>query len=411
MVRTTETNPLAERAGGGATPGPGNNDSTPIIGGDNNDQPSIEEMDLDQMEEALASGQLDDEALETIRAQLERAEKARQLLGKIRGLKRRRPASDDEGSGDEHRRKVPDIKYRSIEKLRVTSSLREWTDWKADVRRKLSSAPRRFGTGQARITGALDEMDKDCRTRWNTHISEDPSKEGDWDYFLPWSRTLIIDNANFDTNMYKLHQRAVQKPGQTPIEFDNYLSSLEREMEPVSQSIRALQYFSKLQNDLRYQIQVSGHEKLPETRQGMVSLASRVWDAMQGSRTHRRPQGLDQSKPSTAASNANTSDKNPSQPSRQSGERGRGRGRGGRYGGTTRAPPSSSTNEDQHRRKEYRFPTGKNDKGEVVCFKCGSTAHRVANCTEKEKSSVKVQTLQAAQPASLEELSDSSENE
>src|SRR2546421_5181468 len=115
MVTTTEANPLAERASGGDTSGPGNHEGT------NNDPPGIEGMDLNQTEEALASGQLDDEALEAIRTQLERAERAQQLLDKIRGLKRRRPASDDEGNEDERRRKVPDIKYKSIEKLRVTS--------------------------------------------------------------------------------------------------------------------------------------------------------------------------------------------------------------------------------------------------------------------------------------------------
>ncbi|KAK9364309.1 hypothetical protein V1509DRAFT_185670, partial [Lipomyces kononenkoae] len=208
--------------------------------------PPANEMSIDQMEEALVSGQLTGDEVRTIRTRFEQAKESQQLLDEVRGFKKRRTTSKDardniddsnsDSDDDQSRpRKSFDLKYKNVETLRITSSIREWTDWKDDLQKKFDGAPRRFGTDQARVIGANDSMDKNCRSLWNTVVRDDPSKASNWNYFISWTRNLIMDNANFDAGIYDLHDQARQRFGQKPTDFNGYLSSLEREMRPVSE--------------------------------------------------------------------------------------------------------------------------------------------------------------------------------
>jgi len=51
-------------------------------------------------------------------------------------------------------------------------------------------------------------------------------------------------------------------------------------MEPQTDYARALTFLSKLRYELKAQIRMTGANPLPQTRQAMVSLASRVWQGM-----------------------------------------------------------------------------------------------------------------------------------
>ncbi|KAK9368539.1 hypothetical protein V1509DRAFT_72924 [Lipomyces kononenkoae] len=56
-----------------------------------------------------------------------------------------------------------------------------------DHKSKFDGAPRRFQTDQARIIGANDSLDQNCRSLWNTVVRDDPSKARDWVpvFFVP----------------------------------------------------------------------------------------------------------------------------------------------------------------------------------------------------------------------------------
>ncbi|KAK9371444.1 uncharacterized protein V1513DRAFT_434643 [Lipomyces chichibuensis] len=140
----------------------------------------------------------------------------------------------------------------------------------------------------------------------------------------------------------------------------------------------------------------------------MVALASRAWDAMQrrGEQSRiRRFENADKLRfRPTELNDSGTFDKHSIPAYRQGGVQRRGLGRV--YGGVTRT--SRSNFSSQQRDNKARYPTGKNDKGETVCFQCGSTAHRVTDCPEKGNPPSTVQTIQSA---TIAELTDSSENE
>ncbi|KAK9357317.1 hypothetical protein V1504DRAFT_464963 [Lipomyces starkeyi] len=194
MVETGRMTRAAERARSGTGPQTGSHSrtssETEIHINSHVNIPPANEMNVDQMEEVLASGRLTREEVRIIRSRFEQAKESQQLLDEVRGFKRQRTTSNDEhnnidnsdsdSDGNQSRpRKSMDLKYKNVETLRITSSIREWTDWKDD-----DGAPQRFRSDQARIIGANDSMDKSCRSLWNTVVRDDPSKARDWVYFV-----------------------------------------------------------------------------------------------------------------------------------------------------------------------------------------------------------------------------------
>ena len=70
----------------------------------------------------------------------------------------------------------------------------------------------------------------------------------------------------------------MQRIGQPPWAFDAYLTSLEREMEPKTERTRSMEFFTKLRPNLQREIRRTGINPLPQTKQAMVSLATRLWE-------------------------------------------------------------------------------------------------------------------------------------
>jgi hypothetical protein len=158
-------------------------------------------------------------------------------------------------------------------------------------------------------------MAKDCRSQWDTYSKETPEEEGDFEAFLIWTRNLTKENANSTCSLHEQYERANQRESQSPIDFDIYLRTLEREMTQMSNQERANRFLAKLRDDLRAQIKLSGMSQLPDTRQGMVSLAQRIFEGM---RNRRQGRTRDDQKEKTERERPN-----------QGGFRGRGRGNHG----------------------------------------------------------------------------------
>ena len=121
----------------------------------------------------------------------------------------------------------------------------------------------KYQTDDLKVIKATSKMDKACRARWTGYLRNTPRDEDNYSRFLEWTRTLIKDNVNFESTVYEQHQAAVQQDGQSPLDFDAYLSVVERELPEVPDSIRANTFYSKLHKDVRKQIKLSGIASLP----------------------------------------------------------------------------------------------------------------------------------------------------
>jgi hypothetical protein len=261
-------------------------------------------------------------------------------------------------------------------------------------------------------------MDKACRARWTSYLRNNPSYENNYGHFLQWTRTLIKDNANFESTVYEEYQEAVQREGQSPLDFDAYLSAVERELPEAPDSVRANIFYSKLHRDVRKQIKLSGITALPTTRIEMVSLAQRMWEGLRqdGKRsTYRSPvpqSALNQN--SSQNHNHNQSSNDTSH--RRGGYRSRGgyrgcgfRARSGPNGHTSQANPQSNAATDNTNTKgKDKNSNGSSSQtkepGEQRCFNCGKPGHFQNARPEQNERPPRIQHKRT-----IEEVSDSSD--
>ncbi|KAK9241692.1 hypothetical protein V1506DRAFT_550009 [Lipomyces tetrasporus] len=204
----------------------------------------------------------------------------RRLQNEVQGAKNdlnRRGRGDDDVIEGVPGKRI-DIKYDEVDPLTLKSSFRAWTDWKADLERVWAGATWKYQRDNLKIIKSVSKMDKACRARWNAYVRINPEKEDDYAHFLSWTRTLVRHNVSFETTVYEEYERATQRNNQSPVDFDAYLSSIEREVPEVPDSVQANRFYAKLNEDVVKQIKISGLQTLPNTRTGMVALAQRVWE-------------------------------------------------------------------------------------------------------------------------------------
>ncbi len=147
------------------------------------------------------------------------------LLASLQGAKRKMDAPEDGAPAPKRR----EFKYTNIEKLTIGASLRKFTDWKADMERLFQGNTEKFGTDSMKLIAAHQYMDTKAKTLWQTHIHTNPGDDR-WGPFLQWAQQMVTQGANFEITTYQEHHNAKQRPSQSPVRFDAYLSALESVM-------------------------------------------------------------------------------------------------------------------------------------------------------------------------------------
>ena len=204
-----------------------------------------------------------------------------------RSRRRSRDADDSDSDSD-----GGDIKIKNIATLASTSTFRKWDDWCGDLRRAFAGAPRKFRRDDKKILKALDNMDSECRARWNRYLDEQTDDrqqqlQEDWKAFVDWSLTLIKEAANLQPFLTRRLEKAKQGELQSPAEFHAYLDSLEKHLPRADEKARAYSFYAKLREELRDHIDLTSTQ-IPETRQEMVDLATRYWTVLTGGSQKRK---------------------------------------------------------------------------------------------------------------------------
>jgi len=187
-------------------------------------------------------------------------------------------SSDSDTVPPKHHPRGPKVTH--VQTLEHTASLRKWGDWKHDVQRVFDADPFIYRKQPwNKVLKALDYVDEYLKSLWTTHLTQHPDDEKDWDVFLQWTKRNIAQGLNSETTLYKQYQDAKQRPNQPPREFNNYLTSLERDLEHKTEKETAMAFYVRLDDDLRRQFDIS-NINLATTRSQMVDIAQRVWEGL-----------------------------------------------------------------------------------------------------------------------------------
>jgi hypothetical protein len=294
---------------------------------------------------------LDNNDLDAIQVRIARWRRLRKEAEGARNDLKRRDREDDDIENVPAKR--IDIKYDEVDSLTLKSSFRAWTDWKADLERVWAGAPWKYERDTLKIIKAVSKMDKACRARWNAYVRINPTRDNDYGHFLDWTRTLVRNNVSFETTVYEEYEKASQRDNQSPMDFDAYLSSIERELPEVPDSIQANRFYAKLNEDIVKQIKISGLRTLPNTRTEMVALAQRVWEGLRPKRSNQST-----SRP-----------ERPNQHHRQSNQSHH--GHRGRWWPRGRNSDHDSNGHRIPNPKDSNGRLAKGEKYEPVCYSCG----------------------------------------
>jgi hypothetical protein len=285
-------------------------------------------------------------------------------------------SSDTTQYRTKRRRYTKGIKVNPSYTLRVSSSLREWGDWKRDIERVFEGDPDVYQRGTQKILKALDYLDPSLKSLWYTY-SEQSGGIRKWPIFLTWTHDNIQNGQNATATLYEQLNAAKQLPDKSPVQFNAYLAAIERDLPQQDETASAMTFYSKLTRDLKRQFKTSDIP-IPNTRAKCVAVAQRVWEGLHG-----------------PAEKGSFTDRN-AHPSSATGPK---------YPRIGSERDRKDQNNRDHR-KDNQNPakskptSGKTDK-ELICYQCNKPGHYATNCPDrKEPKAAKIQSLQQEYPTS-----------
>ena len=267
------------------------------------------------------------------------------------------------------RRFTKRIKVTLSYTLKVSSSLREQGDQKRDIERVFEGDPYTYQTGSQKILKALDYLDSNLKSLQYT-FNDQQKGIRKWSTFINQTQDNIQNGQNATATLYEQLNAAKQLLDKSPVQFNAYLSAIERDLPQQDDKASAMTFYSKLTKELKKQFKTSDIP-IPETRAKCVAVAQRIWDGLHGPEERKSSESY---KSSSLRERDDTSSKYPRTDSK--------RDRKDRY-------------HLGHRQKDDRNKEKSTPEKEVICFRCNKLSYYATSCpNQKESKKAKIQLTQ-----------------
>ena len=106
---------------------------------------------------------------------------------------------------------------------------------------------------------------------WYT-FSDQQKGIGRWSVFINWTWDNIQNGQNATATLYEQLNTTKQMPERSPVQFNAYLSAIERDLPQQDEKASAMTFYSKLTKELKRQFKTTDIP-IPETRAKCVAVA------------------------------------------------------------------------------------------------------------------------------------------
>ena len=238
----------------------------------------------------------------------------------------------------------------------------EHREWVRDADVAFALTPWNFDDDTDKILWAMQSLKGDPKEQWHNERARVPAIANSWEYFTTFLLDKVEDPVNRQLDVNQEFTDAKQRPSQSVAAFDAYLTSLEAQLPPFTESQRTSALMTRLRPELQEAIIRIG--TLPVDRNALLSLAAQLETTTK--RLHAQLQGQRLG----SALNTNT---------------------GGNKGGSKSNKPSQEerTAQSKKDKKENWKSTDSKSKPKskdkewlknIECFNCHKKGHYATDC-------------------------------
>jgi hypothetical protein len=228
--------------------------------------------------------------------------------------------------------------------------------------------PESYPDDARRVLYASQFLTGESAEAWLRLESENGEDNTTWEQYTTFLRDLQQDPITRATSMARRYNDAAQRPGQTVVQFANYMDQLEAELPSYTDAQRMQHLYAKLLPDIRTVL--NNYQELPKTRTDLIKLATQL-EANLPARTRLAQ--------ATREATNDTKDKNKTKP--------RGTDGGGKEATTNNSRASSSSRPNSRPRPRLSPEERERRAKENLCFICESPEHKAAICPERDSTS------------------------
>ena len=266
-------------------------------------------------------------------------------------IDRATPASSS--AHDEYERPAAEIQPEKLSQYNG-KNVREHRDWTRSAENAFRLAPRKFQDESTKIAWSAQFLRGTPATTWLNIAATGEADSYSWEAYKQMLLNLIEDPTNRQLDAAQAYEEARQRPNQSAQEFNQYLISLESQLdEEYTPEQRRTHLWTKLLESTKNSIM--NYQDIPVTRDALVALATRIEKA---TTSHKR--------------NLSTANQNQ--------DKKRSKFRDDRSDRSSQPQRQGRSNDSKPNDRSSKSST--QDLAHITCYKCGKKGHYASKCLD-----------------------------